>query len=53
MVALYHWDLPLSLQLEADGWLNPRTVDAFVDYAETCFARFGDRCGCGASLGVG
>ena len=40
---LYHWDLPLALQLEQDGWLGPATVDAFTAYADLCFERFGDR----------
>lgn len=41
-VTLYHWDLPLTL--EKDGsWLNKRTSDAFIKYANTCFEHFGDR----------
>lgn len=43
VVTLYHWDLPLPLQLEHDGWLSPRTAAAFVAYASLCFERFGGR----------
>lgn len=42
-VTLYHWDLPLTLQLEYDGWLNPQVSDLFADYADICFDHFGDR----------
>ncbi|MGH7492076.1 MAG: GH1 family beta-glucosidase [bacterium] len=40
---LYHWDLPLALQLEYEGWLNPRLADFFADYVAICFEAFGDR----------
>lgn len=41
-VTLYHWDLPESLQADG-GWLNKRTLDAFEQFAKTCFESFSDR----------
>lgn len=44
MVTLYHWDLPLALQVEHDGWLGGEfVVNAFADYAKICFENFGDK----------
>ncbi|MEI6864860.1 GH1 family beta-glucosidase [Flavicella sp.] len=42
-VTLYHWDLPLALQLEEDGWLGSKIPDYFAAYVDVCFERFGDR----------
>lgn len=42
-VTLYHWDLPLALQLEDDGWLSDTIPDYFAAYSDLCFSRFGDR----------
>jgi beta-glucosidase len=40
---LYHWDLPLHLEMAHDGWLNPQITDWFAEYAEVCFQHFGNR----------
>ena len=42
-VTLFHWDLPLALQLENDGWIGPEIPDYFAAYADVCFEHFGDR----------
>lgn len=42
-VTLYHWDLPQNLQDEHDGWLGREIVDHFKNFADICFAAFGDR----------
>jgi hypothetical protein len=43
LVTLFHWDTPLALEQEYDGWLSPEIEDAFVEYANVCFKMFGDR----------
>ncbi|KAK7499141.1 hypothetical protein BaRGS_00009688 [Batillaria attramentaria] len=42
MVTLYHWDLPDVLE-QHGGWLDERTVDSFLEYAEFCFQQFGNK----------
>ncbi|XP_068602674.1 lactase/phlorizin hydrolase-like [Brachionichthys hirsutus] len=42
VATLYHWDLPQELQ-DNGGWTNASIIEAFKDYADFCFARFGDR----------
>ncbi|XP_041939276.1 lactase-phlorizin hydrolase-like [Alosa sapidissima] len=42
VVTLYHWDLPQALQ-DNGGWTNLTVVEAFKDFADFCFSRYGDR----------
>ncbi|GKV51726.1 hypothetical protein SLEP1_g58355 [Rubroshorea leprosula] len=42
-VTLFHWDLPQALEDEYGGFLSPKIVDDFRDYANLCFQEFGDR----------
>ncbi|KAM9331566.1 cytosolic beta-glucosidase-like [Gastrophryne carolinensis] len=41
-VTLYHFDLPQALE-DQGGWLSEKTVEFFEQYAQFCFATFGDR----------
>jgi beta-glucosidase len=63
-VTLYHWDLPLALELKG-GWANRDITGWFETYVATCVRAFGDRvkhwiilnepmvfCGAGYFLGV-
>ncbi|KAJ4763018.1 Beta-glucosidase 1 [Rhynchospora pubera] len=40
---LYHYDLPLALHEEYLGWLNPKIIQDFANFAEFCFKTYGDR----------
>merc|ERR1711892_1544855 len=42
MVTLSHFDMPYTLESEDGGWLNPKSVDWFVEFSKTCFEQFGD-----------
>ncbi|TRY92814.1 hypothetical protein DNTS_024880, partial [Danionella cerebrum] len=39
---LHHWDLPQALQ-DAGGWSNETIVEAFKEFSDFCFNRYGDR----------
>lgn len=43
IVTLYHWDLPLYLQILYGGWLSEEIVSDFVTYAKVVFSRYQDR----------
>uniref|UniRef100_A0ACD5X3A3 Uncharacterized protein n=1 Tax=Avena sativa TaxID=4498 RepID=A0ACD5X3A3_AVESA len=42
-VNLNHYDIPLALQKKYEGFLSPKIVNIFADYAEFCFKTYGDR----------
>lgn len=41
-VTLHHWDLPQALQ-DQGGWTSDSIVEAFKEFADFCFSRYGDR----------
>ncbi|XP_061107942.1 beta-klotho [Conger conger] len=43
VVTLFHWDLPLTLQVDYGGWRNESLVDIFDNYAAFCFRTYGSR----------
>ncbi|XP_043692666.1 beta-glucosidase 13-like [Telopea speciosissima] len=42
-VTLFHWDTPQSLEDKYGGFLSPKIIDDFRDFADLCFQKFGDR----------
>lgn len=42
-VTLFHWDTPQALEDEYGGFLSPKIVKDFGDFADLCFREFGDR----------
>lgn len=42
IINLFHFDMPMCMQ-EIGGWESREVVDAYVNYAKTCFELFGDR----------
>jgi 6-phospho-beta-glucosidase len=41
IVTLSHYEMPLSLCLKYNGWLDRRVVDDFVRFANACYDHFG------------
>lgn len=41
-INLYHFDMPVAMQ-EKGGWESREVVDAYAEFAMTCFKLFGDR----------
>ncbi|RAH79262.1 glycoside hydrolase [Aspergillus japonicus CBS 114.51] len=42
-VTLYHWDLPLFLQLSYGGWTSEKIVDDYLAYARVLLTRWGSK----------
>ena len=40
VVTINHFDLPLNLVTEYEGWLNRKTISFFEKYCETIFKRY-------------
>ena len=43
IVTIYHYDLPLQLVEEYDGWLNRKVVDDFANYARFVINEYKDK----------
>lgn len=43
VITLAHYETPLALAENYDGWLNREVIDHFANYAETVFERYQDR----------
>lgn len=43
VATLFHWDVPLNLELEYGSYRSPRIVDDYLHYASMMFKRYGDR----------
>lgn len=41
-VVLYSLDMPMYL-VDENGWLNPKIIEEFKEYARTCFQNFGNQ----------
>lgn len=42
IVTLFHFEMPLHLIKKYGSWVNRKTVDLYLHYAETCFREFKD-----------
>ena len=43
LVTLSHYEMPLHLSLEYNGWENRKCIDFFMNYAKTVFERYQDK----------
>ncbi|KAA0040143.1 hypothetical protein IC582_003340 [Cucumis melo] len=42
-VTIFHWDVPQALEDAYQGFLSPKIINDYGDFAELCFKEFGDR----------
>ena len=43
LITLSHYETPLHLAMEYNGWVNRKTVDFYLKYCETVFRRYKDK----------
>jgi len=43
MITLSHYEMPLNLAFEYNGWKNRKLIDLFFNFAKTCLNRYHDR----------
>ncbi|MBV7434676.1 glycoside hydrolase family 1 protein [Cardiobacteriaceae bacterium TAE3-ERU3] len=43
VVTLSHYETPIGLTQKWNSWIDRRTIDCFVHFADTCFKRYTDR----------
>ena len=41
IVTLSHYEMPLQLSIEYNGWVDRKLIDFFVKYSKVCFEEFG------------
>ncbi len=41
LVTLAHFDIPMGIVEQYNGWKNRETIDLYIKFAETCFENFG------------
>ena len=44
LITLAHYEMPLTLALEGNGWVSRDVIDLFVRFCRTCFAEYGQYC---------
>lgn len=43
VVTISHYEMPIGLSTELNGWLSRKCIDEYLKYAETVFRRYRDR----------
>ncbi|MFD2305399.1 glycoside hydrolase family 1 protein [Enterococcus termitis] len=43
LVTIYHFEYPSKLVDDFGGWLSPKSIDAYEEFANVLFTHFGDR----------
>ena len=41
MVTLHHYEMPLALAMEGNGWVSRDVIDLFIRFCRTCFQEYG------------